>query len=322
MDELISVVIPVYQVEKYLEVCVNSVQKQTYKNLEIILVDDGSSDGGPAICDKLAEQDDRIVVIHKENEGLAEARNVGISAAKGKYITFVDSDDSVDFTMIEVLYHALKNGRTIISACGYHRCKSQRLSCVGNTNAVSQVCDSVDYLYNTRNMMAWAKLYDKRIFNRKRFVKGQLHEDIYLIPQILMDCKNIAVVNDKSLYFYTQRTNSIMGAAKIAVSAEYSRYLFFTEKYAKRKYGEKSENYQKILAFCIRTAYSRLSMVKNQEYFRSKEFVQIMKQMTLKEWKNIIYNPFLNEKEKYSCILSVFCLKKGMELWANQMYMR
>lgn len=316
--ELISVVMPVYQVAKYLEGCVMCIQKQTYKNLEIILVDDGSSDGSSALCDKLAEQDDRIVVIHKANEGAAEARNVGISAAKGKYITFVDSDDSVDLTMIEALYHALKNNGTRISACGYQRCKGQKMSCAGNPNAAAQICDSADYLYNTRNLLPWAKLYDKRIFDRKRFIKGQLYEDIYLIPQILMDCKKVAVVNEKPLYFYNQRPDSSMGKSKITVGPDYCRNLYFTEMYAKKKYGAASENYQKILAFCIRTAYNRLSMVKNQEYFRSKEFVQIMKQMTVKEWKNIVTNSFLSDKEKYSCILSVFYLKKGMELWANQ----
>ena len=102
-NELISVIVPIYNVEKYLEKCVNSILKQTYINLEIILVDDGSPDRCPEICDKLAKTDDRIKVIHQQNGGLSKARNVGIDVAKGAYLVFVDSDDTVEFELIEKL---------------------------------------------------------------------------------------------------------------------------------------------------------------------------------------------------------------------------
>lgn len=103
MNDLISVVIPVYNVEKYLDKCIETVSKQTYTNLEIILVDDGSNDLSPEICEAWKNKDKRIIVIHKENGGLSSARNVGIDLAKGKYITFVDSDDYIDLKMIETL---------------------------------------------------------------------------------------------------------------------------------------------------------------------------------------------------------------------------
>lgn len=108
MEELVSVIIPVYKVEKYLERCVESVQKQTFQNLEIILVDDGSPDLCGAMCDEMAKTDPRIKVIHKNNGGLSDARNVGIEMASGNYIVFVDSDDWLDLDMIALLYRVLK----------------------------------------------------------------------------------------------------------------------------------------------------------------------------------------------------------------------
>ena len=106
--ELITIVIPVYKVEKYIDRCIKSVINQTYKNLEIILVDDGSPDNCPKICDEYAEKDKRIKVIHKKNGGLSDARNVGIEAAKGKYISFIDSDDWIEKDFIECLYKSIK----------------------------------------------------------------------------------------------------------------------------------------------------------------------------------------------------------------------
>ena len=100
--DLISIIIPVYNVEKYLKECVDSVRKQTYKNLEIILIDDGSKDNSGKLCDELAKEDNRIKVIHKENGGLSDARNVGIENATGEYIQFIDSDDFVEKDMIEI----------------------------------------------------------------------------------------------------------------------------------------------------------------------------------------------------------------------------
>ena len=119
MEELVSVIIPVYKVEKYLERCVESVQKQTFQNLEIILVDDGSPDLCGAMCDEMAKTDPRIKVIHKNNGGLSDARNVGIEMASGNYIVFVDSDDWLDLDMIALLYRVLKKYNADIAECSY-----------------------------------------------------------------------------------------------------------------------------------------------------------------------------------------------------------
>ena len=109
MKDLITIVVPVYKVEQYLDKCVNSIINQTYKNLEIILVDDGSPDNCGKMCDEYAKNDNRIVVIHKENGGLSDARNAGIEIAKGKYISFIDSDDYVTEDYVEFLYALISN---------------------------------------------------------------------------------------------------------------------------------------------------------------------------------------------------------------------
>lgn len=315
--DLISVIIPIYQVEAYIEACVETVKRQTYKNLEIILIDDGSTDNGSAICDALAEKDDRIIVIHKEYEGVAEARNVGLNAAKGKYITFVDSDDSIDLSMIEILYNALKKTDTLVSVCGFCRCKKQKLVCEGKLDTIPKVCDSVDFLYNTRNWFPWGKLYDRRVFKKKRFVKGQIYEDVYLVPQILMDCKNLAVVKDKPLYHYNQRSNSIMGKTKSVIGADHSRNMFFMETYAKRKYGERNKKYKKILAIALRAPYNRLAAVKNPKDPKNAEFVQIFRRMIKREWRNIIFNYYLSVRERYSCFLLLLSVTLGVDSWVD-----
>ena len=117
MEDLITIVVPVYKVEKYIDRCVTSILNQTYKNLQIILVDDGSPDNCGKICDEYAKKDNRIEVIHKENGGLSDARNAGINIAKGKYIAFVDSDDYVSNDYIEYMYKILKKENAKISIC-------------------------------------------------------------------------------------------------------------------------------------------------------------------------------------------------------------
>ena len=127
MEELISVIIPVYKVEKYLKRCVESVQKQTFKNLEIILIDDGSPDSCGEMCDEMSKMDSRIKVVHKNNGGLSDARNAGIEIASGKYVVFVDSDDWLDLDMIDLLYRILKQYDADFAECSYRNIYKERV---------------------------------------------------------------------------------------------------------------------------------------------------------------------------------------------------
>ncbi|MBR1540013.1 MAG: glycosyltransferase [Clostridia bacterium] len=130
-EELISIIVPVYKVEKYLDKCINSIVSQTYKNLEVILVDDGSPDSCGKMCDEWTQKDTRIKVIHKENGGLSDARNFGLDCAKGKYIQFVDSDDYIEKDMIEFLYKNLKENNADISICSNYMVDEENVINVG-----------------------------------------------------------------------------------------------------------------------------------------------------------------------------------------------
>ena len=136
MDKLVSIVVPVYNVDKYLDKCVNSIINQKYKNLEIILVDDGSTDESGKKCDLWAEKDNRIRVIHKENGGLSDARNVGIDNSKGYYISFIDSDDFIENDMIEVLLKEIKENNCDISICGYYKTYVDKDEIIDNSKEI------------------------------------------------------------------------------------------------------------------------------------------------------------------------------------------
>ena len=166
---MISVIVPVYNVRDYIERCVNSITHQTYGNLEILLVDDGSTDGSSEICDKLSRDDDRIIVIHKENGGLSSARNLAIDKARGEYLFFVDSDDYILPGIIEKLYNACINYKAEISCCGYISGKKEYYSS-GKTEIINSIeatkrlfiCDGID-------ANAVCKLYDARLFESLRY---------------------------------------------------------------------------------------------------------------------------------------------------------
>lgn len=212
MDELISIVIPVYNVEKYLNNCVYSVCNQTYQNLEIILVDDGSTDKSGEMCDAFAKTDERIKVVHKKNGGLSDARNVGIDIAMGKFIMFVDSDDYITNYAVDYLYKLIKETGANISVGKLEVTKkltSEGILHIGqiytytNKEAVGQL------LYaNLFSTSAPAKLYERNLFENIRFPVGKLHEDLYTIYKI-MDKAHKVVYGSELVYFYYHRTGSI-----------------------------------------------------------------------------------------------------------------
>ena len=173
MEELISVVVPVYNVEKYIDKCINSIINQTYKNLEIILVDDGSPDNCGNICDEYAKKDNRIIVIHKENGGVSSARNIGIKNAKGKWITFVDSDDWIENDYVEKLSKIGIQNKAEVVLCGYNRINNNDKQPI---NAIGEIkkYNSFEYLIKTLNPQTGfgfchMKLIKKEIIERNYF---------------------------------------------------------------------------------------------------------------------------------------------------------
>ncbi len=217
-EDKISIIVPIYKVEKYLRRCIDSIRAQTYTNLEILLIDDGSPDRCPQICDEYASKDSRVRVIHQVNGGLSAARNTGINAATGKYIGFVDSDDYIDCSMYEKLLCSIIESNADVSVCGY-----KMISEVGRDieedNDITSVDEVVqgniilrERLLDTNSalwVVAWNKLYRKEIFDSIRYPIGKINEDEFLVHLIYAN-RTIAFVNYTGV-FYLQRADSIMG---------------------------------------------------------------------------------------------------------------
>ncbi len=214
--ELITVIVPVYNVEKYLSRCVDSIINQTYSNLEIFLVDDGSPDKCGKICDDYAKKDQRIKVIHKQNGGLSDARNVALDVATGSYITFVDSDDYIALDMIENLYNDLKKYDAEIATCSYQsfyekienkgQVENKKTMVYNNEEALE------DMLYQKScTTSAWGKLYKKELFNKIRYPKGKICEDLDT-TYLLFSKANKITISENKKYFYLQRKDSIINS--------------------------------------------------------------------------------------------------------------
>lgn len=217
-EPVISVIVPVYRVEKYLRRCVDSILGQTYKNLDIVLVDDGSNDNCPSICDEYSMLDKRVNVLHKSNGGLSDARNFGIDHAKGDFLVFVDSDDYINSNMIRKLYESLVENDSDIAICGFDYVdesgnklpEQKKLNISGVYNK-----EDIYHYYDREGVswvlgVAWNKLYRKKLFSTLRYPQGKLHEDDFISFHLYAQTDKVSFINE-NLYFYTQRSYSIMG---------------------------------------------------------------------------------------------------------------
>lgn len=211
MHELITVIIPIYKVEEYLDECVTSVVNQTFTNLEIILVDDGSPDNCPQMCDEWAKRDSRIKVIHKTNGGLSDARNAGIEISTGAYIAFVDSDDFIKVDMIEKLYAALNRENADIAACGILTCEGDKQTAWGCKDMVGTPEQIYALLYNDTAypVSALDKLYKHSCWESLRFPVGKTCEDAFTTYQLIHNTQRIVMIPE-ALYCYRIRPGSIM----------------------------------------------------------------------------------------------------------------
>lgn len=213
----ISVIVPVYKVEPYLRRCVDSILGQTFTDFELILVDDGSPDGCPAICDEYAARDPRVVVIHQKNSGLSAARNAGIDWAfansDSQRLSFIDSDDWVHPDYLRLLLEAAEKYHTAVSICSYKQTSGEE-PVVDLDSVAAHLWDTEKYYVEHTQFatIAWGKLYEKSCFAQVRYPVGKLHEDEFVTYKLLFAHKKLAVV-DLPLYFYFQSTNSITTSA-------------------------------------------------------------------------------------------------------------
>lgn len=313
-EDLISIIIPVYNVEDYLERCINSIINQTYKNLEIIIVDDGSTDNSGKICDMYKEKDSRIKVFHKKNGGLSDARNYGMKYAYGKYIAFCDSDDFVDKKMYEILYNNLIENNADISITNYYKFSSSE-----------EITDNYDYKKNDKitvydkigmfdhlfddyllSMVAWNKLYKKELLENLQYPKGKLVEDVALAHYIYSRCNKIVITN-LQLYFYYQRETSILGSVKVGLLDEldfvYDRIEFMKkEKLTQTKSFQQTKTYfiDKYISLYFELILNNKKIDKNtlEHYDKMvKKIYKDSKKLSIK--KKIKYNIFLFNKDLY-----------------------
>lgn len=259
----VSIIVPIYNVEKYLERCIDSIINQTYKNLEIILIDDGSTDKCRNICENYKEKDSRIIVDHKENGGLSTARNRGLDISTGKYILFVDSDDYICDTMIEELLKLLLKYNADIAHCNFKivdefgNNMNDKHKDLYDENLMNSYETIYSYIVDYRvKVMAWNKLYRRELFDYIRFKDGYVYEDEIIFPEIISKSE-LNITTNKKLYFYTYNNNSITKTDFNESKLKSKKYLCdFLEKFYLENYEDLMYHVYMMICFicvgCIR----------------------------------------------------------------------
>lgn len=299
---LISIIVPVYNVEEYIERAVDSLKNQSIEDIEILLIDDGSSDNSGILCDKLAQEDNRIRVFHKKNGGVSSARNLGLDNAVGEYIGFCDPDDMVHRHMYQLMYTAIKDNKTMCAVCSIKSFTD--ISQISNTDfqsTITRLKDSeiIDYfLGNGRNLLGSLcnKLFHKSLIQNVRLNESMTFgEDYCFSLGLLLKCTSVSVLEKTDLYFYYRREDSAM---KQLNSEKY--YLLFCEK---QKLFEQVKTKFKELNSTVESAYIR-SLVAT--YLNvDNETKKIMNPIAKKNIKEVIRTKDIYWKEK---ILFIFTL--------------
>lgn len=299
--ELVTVIVPVYKVENYLNRCIRSIVNQSYNNLEILLVDDGSPDRCPQICDEWSKKDRRIKVIHKRNGGLSDGRNVGLKEAKGSYVCFVDSDDYVSETFVETLYGLICNYHAEMSAINLKEVfaiepeVSEDVE-YDQTEIIFEDADALKQLFSNYTFAnyAWNKMYKRELFADIQFPIGRKMEDLGTTYKLLLKTKKIAY-STKILYFYYQREDSILHKPNLS---------FYRDKFELSR-----ERYEK-----IRDIYP--DMIENECFYLGvllETYPRVYSEFKDYNWENAAKIAFrkcgkdLCKKDKIKYFLLVYC---------------
>lgn len=271
----ISVIVPVYKVEPYLRKCLDSIVDQTYENLEIILVDDGSPDNCGAICDEYAAWDERIRVIHQKNGGLSAARNAGLRIATGNYLGFVDSDDWVEPKMFEELFQGLTQAQADIAVCGrYEEYKDHQIA---YTWSKTQVMDREEALgellcNNKLQNLVWDKLYRQDLFKGIWFPEGKTFEDMAVMHLLfLRACRVVCLPG--AMYHYLQRPDSIVG--DISLKNRLTHYNMAQRRYETLRY-DWPQFADRMAAQCVASAVGLWSVYQANPKAQRQEYRQEM----------------------------------------------
>lgn len=295
-EPLISVIVPVYNVEKYISACVDSILAQTYTKLEILLVDDGSTDSSGALCDEYARRDVRVRVIHQENGGLSNARNTGMQTAQGTYFAFVDSDDFIAGDYIAYLYEMIEKHHAQIAVCGYQKVyPGDEYSCyrgrTGNHNSVDsekvyRTEEGLQQLLYQRGIIssAWGRLFDASLFmytDVMQFPVGKLHEDVAVMYR-LFGAADTIVCGDEAKYYYLQRADSIVNQQFDRRRMEYIAFTgeciqFMEEFYPNLRKAAVSRHFS--------ACFELLSCIENNNSYRI-EYEQLVNE--IKKYRHIV----------------------------------
>ena len=264
--DLISVIIPVYKVEKYLEKCIESIIKQTYTNLQIILVDDGSPENCGKICDEYAQKDSRIEVIHKANGGLSDARNVGINRANGRYIGFVDSDDYIKEDMYEKLINLIKEYNADVSICNLYDVIDGKEYVRNKDNGIHEYSriDILKEILLDKNIQsyAWNKLYKKELFDEIKYPIGKKYEDIGTTFYLFEKCNKIVVTSEPE-YYYLKRADSLVNNVTESTILDYTEIIIQRYLYIKQNIEELRKYNNYYLTKTLITANNDIKTLKN-----------------------------------------------------------
>lgn len=302
----VSIVVPVYNVEKYLQYCIDSLVSQTYLNLEIILVDDASTDNCPAICDEAARKDGRIKVIHKNNGGAASARNAGLNIVTGDYVCFVDSDDYVENKYVQRLVNVLEQENADAAVCGFWYLYRDHLEKKG-LSGVYTVMNQTDYLQRFLTDwtcgLIWNKIFRKETLEDVRFTEGHKIDDEFFTYKIIMNCKRV-VLFEAPLYYYRMRATSVMSAS----SAYEERLLLDKIEYTQERFENVTNRYPQLTQAYLEDLANSLIRFKRQSTYFPLAHSEV-KKLIVKYQKRILLSN-LNLKLKYSFIRAIYFEKK------------
>lgn len=308
MEELVSVIIPVYNVEPFLRRCVDSVINQTYAEIEIILVDDGSSDKSGTICEEYADVDTRIRVVHKENGGLSNARNVGIDISVGKYIMFVDSDDWIRKDCVEILLAALQYGKTQISACAYLKTDEYRNDNVDSAKGVDihdtaeiwTLDDAYRHLFLNQGIdhSACAKLYKRSLFQEIRFPPGKLYEDQFVTYKLFHIAKGVAYIGQE-LYFYFDRPGSIQNESFTVRKMDELEAAVECVKFIDEQY---PYLYEEVICRLLSSCFHMIFAIDDKRKWN--EELKTLKNIIKQNRKKMVFGKNVNKKVRLGCLCS------------------
>lgn len=303
---LISIIVPCYNVERYLPKCIDSILSQTYKNIEIWLVDDGSPDNCGKICDEYAEKDNRIKVIHKENGGLSDARNAALDMMNGEYVTFVDSDDYVATDYVEIMYNLIVKYNAQIAVtlhiCFYEGMEPKQDTCNGDKIRVFSREEAIQNMFYQKDFdtMAWAKIYHRSLFaDEIRYPKGWLYEDLPTTYRLMEKCMKIAFCNYKG-YYYLLRYNSIEGQP--FKPAKYESCMNIVKLFEEERSSMPQKTQKALNCRIVSLLFHILLDVPFYQNQIRINIVRKIKKMRL----GVLFDPKARNKTRVACLLSLF----------------